>query len=302
MKTALYRLTGPLVLFAAVCFLSTNVAQAKRYPSQAQQVSEQASLRGEAVGDMVERLVEDFDFQFIPATLNGQVDGNYAIYKYRNTPGFPLWLMINMGGPLLVDQESFTVNSKEEKVKDGVKVWLVNAGCADSVNGTFDLQFVIEAATGKTAVNVTQTARGTAPPAKEESPRNRDSFLFQGYIYPAELIRTYKNAKEEQRALDSEQLLDLLVPSLNFRVGNQTFNPTLLERQFASLVCMEKRNDVWFVRFEFPASRNKYLKTSVLDLAINAQNGETYQRRGLYDYLFKNWMNYKGIRVFTAAN
>lgn len=301
MKTVLYRLAAPMIFSVAVCFLTTNAAYAKRFPSQPQEVSEQAALRGESVENMVNSLVEAFDFQFLPARLHGQVNGNYSIYKYQNTPDFPLWLMINMGGPLFVDKDSFVVNQKEEKIKDGVRVWLVNASCADSVNGKFDLQFVIEAATGKTAVNVTQTARGSAPPAKEESPRNKDSFLFQGYIYPTELIRTYKNAKEQQREMDNERLLDRIVPQFNFRIGGMTVTPKLLENQFARLVYLEKYNDIWYLRFEFPPDRYGRHKTPVWDVAINARTGESHSRWGTYDYLYKNWQYYRET-AFTVSN
>lgn len=301
MKTALYRLAVPMILSAAVCCLSTTVAHAKRFPSQAQEVSEQAALRGMSVENMVDSLVNAFDFQFLPARLHGQVNGNYAIYKYENTPGFPLWLMINMGGPLFVDTQAFVVNQKEEKIKDGVKVWLVNASCSDSVNGSFDLQFVIEASTGKTAVNVTQTARGADPRAEEESPRNKDSFLFQGYIYPTGLIHTYKNAKEKQRALDNERLLDMIVPQFNFRIGGMTVTPKLLENQFARLVYLDKYNDIWYLRFEFPPDRYGRHKTPVLDMAINARTGESHSRSGTYDYLYKNWL-YHRESAFTVSN
>ena len=300
MKTALSRLAGPLVLFTAVCFLSTNVAQAKRYPSQAQEVSEQASLRGETVENMVDRLVRAFDFQFIPARLNGQADGSYAFYKYWNTPGFPLWLMINMCGPLFVDEEAFTVNQKIEKIQDGVRVWLVNATCSDSLNGNFDLQFVIEATTGKAAVNVTQTAPGVLLSSEQEYPKNRNSFLYQGYIYPPELIYTYKNKKEEQRAMNSEELLDQIVPQFNFCLGGATVTPKLLEDQFARLICLEKRNDTWYLRFEFPPERYGRHKTPVWDVMINARTGESFSRSGTYDFLYKNWQQHRGYGYTTA--
>ena len=121
-----------------------------------------------------------------------------------------------------------------------------NATCSDSLNGNFDLRFVIEATTGKAAVNVTQTAPGALLSSEQEYPKNRNSFLYQGYIYPPELIYTYKNKKEEQRAMNSEELVDRSLPQLNFCLGGATVTPKLLEDQFARLICLEKRNDTWY--------------------------------------------------------
>lgn len=301
MKRFLCRLSGAALLIAVFCFLSTGHACAEKRLSQARQAEQQAVLRGQTVEAMVDSLVRVFDFQFVPDTRDGQVNGKYAIYKFRNTPDFPLWLMVNMGGPLTVNKRLFTVNEVESKVRDGVRVWLVNVSCADSVNGKFDLQFVIEAATGKTVLEVTQTGKGGAQP-EEETNKNQDSFMFQGYIFPEYIYYTYKNEKQKERARQIEEEIDYLVPRLDFSVGGWTINPTLLEREFARLVYLDKHNDTWYVRIEFPDTRNRYQKTSVLDFAINARTGETYTRRALYDYLYKNWMQYRGMAQFTTSN
>lgn len=303
MKTLLYRLAGSAALIAAICSCTINTVQAEKWLSQEQQVARQAALRGMTAENMVDSLVRVLDFQFIPGNVDGQLDGKYAIYKFRNTPGFPLWLMINMGGPLTVNKRIFTVNRIENKVKDDVRVWLVNLSCADSVNGKFDLQFVIEAATGKTVLEVTQTEKGVVPPPESETNRNQGSFMFQGYIFPEYLIYTYQNDKQKERARQTEEQLDLLVPRLDFSVGGMTVNPTLLERRFATLVYLDKHNDMWYIRFEFPAERNRNLKISVEDFAINARTGETFIRAGSYDYLEKNWMHSRWRNtVFTNSN
>lgn len=302
MKRPLCRLAGSVALIAVLCFFSTEAARAEKRLSQAQQAEQQAALRGQTVEQMVDSLVHAVDFQFIPGTLDGQVNGVYAIYKFLPAPDFPLWLMMNMGGPLTVNKRLFTVNEVENKVKDGVRVWLLNVSCVDSVNGKFDLQFVIEAATGKTVLEVTQTEKGAVPAPAEQTNRNQDSFMFQGYIFPEYFIYTYKNDRKKKRAEETEQMLDFLVPRLDFNAGGWTINPTLLERQFASLVYLDKHNDTWFVRIQFPDTRNRYQKTSVLDFAIHARTGETYIRRGLYDYLPKNWMHYRGRAVYTNSN
>lgn len=286
---------------AVVCGLAAGTARAEKRLSQAQQVERQASLRGTTVERMVDSLVRGRDFQFIPGTLHGQVDGTHAIYKYTPAPDFPLWLMINMGGPLTVNKRLFALNRVEEKVKDGVRVWLLNIGCADSVNGKFDLQFVIEAATGKAMLEVKQTEKGIGV-RSEETNRNQDSFLFQGYIFPEYFLYAYKNEKQRERAERTERQIDDRVPRLDFRAGGQTINPALLEREFARLVYLDKHNDTWYVRIEFPATRNRHQKTSVLDFAICAHTAETYVRRGLYDSLYKNWMHYRGSSGFTTSN
>lgn len=302
MKRLLYRLVGSVALIAVICFLSTGRARAKKRLSQAQQTEQQATLRGQTVEEMVDSLVRVLDFQFIPGTLDGQVNGVYAIYKFRNTPDFPLWLMMNMGGPLAVNKRLFTLKEADCKVKDGARVWLLNMSCADSVNGKFDLQFVIEATTGKTVLEVIQTEKGVGPPPEVETNRNQNSFMFQGYIYPEYFRYVYKNEKQKERARQTEEEIDYLVPRLDFNAGGITINPTLLERWFASLVYLEKHNDTWYIRFEFPSSRNRFQKITVLDFSINARTGETFSRRGLYDYLFKNWTHYRGRSGFTTSN
>lgn len=112
----------------------------------------------------------------------------------------------------------------------------------------------------------------------------------------------YKNARRKRNSEESQALVDRIVPKLDFRAGTWTINPTLLERQFARLVYLEKHNDTWYIRIEFPDTRNRYQKTSVLDFAIHASTAETFIRTGLYDYLYKNWMNYPEKAVFTSSN
>lgn len=276
--------------------------QAAKHISQEEQVELQAKLRQMTPRQLVDSLVRGMDFQFIPATLNGQVDGKYAIYKYQNTPGFPMWLMINLGGPLTVNRQLFSVNRCETKTEDGEEAWILGMTCGDTVNGAFELTFVIAANTGKTVMTVNQIAPGRVTPPVEETNKNQTSFMFQGYIFPEYLMTQYKNERQKRNAEESQALVDRIVPKLDFRAGTRTINPTLLERQFARLVYLEKHNDTWYIRIEFPDTRNRYQKTSVLDFAIHASTAETFIRAGLYDYLYKNWMNYPERAVFTSSN
>lgn len=277
-------------------------ARAVKHTTHRQQVELQARARNMTVRQMVDSLVTKMDFQFIPATLNGQVDGKYAIYKYQNNPEFPLWLMINMGGPLTVDRNHFQVNRTQSKTVQGNDAWIVGMTCSDTLNGTFELTFVIEAETAKTVMTVNQIAPGRDVQPDEETNKNQTSFMFQGYVFPEYLLTEYKHPRQKRNAEASQALIDSIVPKLDFRAGTWTINPTLLERQFARLVYLEKHNDTWYIRIEFPDERNRYQKTSVLDLAIHASTAETFIRAGLYDYLYKNWMNYPGRAVFTSAN
>lgn len=298
----LCKLAGLVMLAVILLCGALSPATAKKRLSQQEQTIQQASLRGQTVNDMVDSLLRVVNFQFIPGTLNGQVNGLYAIYKFVPTSDFPLWLMMNMGGPLYIDKWHFTLNRSEQRIIDGVDIRSLHFSCSDSLNGCFDLQFLVEAETGKTMLEVKQTSPGSLPPQKFETNRKDSSFLFQGYIFPEYMKYQYKNERAAENAAESEQLIDQMVPNLNFRAGSRTINPTLLERQYARLVYLEKHNDTWYVRFEFPSSRNKYLKVSVLDYAINARTAETYTRSGLYDYLFKNWMHYRGAIIFTTPN
>lgn len=301
-QTLSRKLIGAAMLAVILVWGALGPATAKKRLSQPEQVAQQAALRGQTPRDMVDSLLHVVGFQFIPGTLNGQVNGLYAIYKYRPSPDFPLWVMMNMGGPLYVDRQHFTLNRSEQRIIDGVDIRSLHFSCSDSLNGCFDLQFLVEAETGKAMLEVKQTARGALPPQKFETNRNDTTFLFQGYIFPEYLRYAYKNERAAQNAAESEQMLDRLVPSLNFRAGSRTINPTLLERQFARLVYLEKHNDTWYVRFEFPESRNRHQKVTVLDYSINARTAETYSRSGLYDFLFKNWTHYRGACTFTSSN
>lgn len=288
-----------------VCYLSLNIAHAQKHLSQVKELALQADLRGVDVEELVTSLVNGMDFQFIPATLNGQVNGVDAIYKYRNVQGFPLWSIINMGTPLLVDKYSFTVNSMEKREKEGVMMWYVNLSCEEDINGKFDLHFIIDAATGKAMVDIIQVEKGAVSASNdrgEETYKKNDSFLFQGYIFPKELLYSYKNEKEEKRVINSQKLLNNIVPRLNFRIGNTTINPTILERKFAKLVYMDKFNDKWYIRIEYPAGRSRKLKTPVSDFVIDTRTGESYVRGGSYDRLTKNWQQFKGSVIYTNAN
>lgn len=298
----MYRISLKAGVMLAMLVGMVHQVQAAKILSQEEMVGQQAQLRQMTTRQMVDSLVREMDFQFIPATLNGQVDGKYAIYKYQNTPGFPMWLMMNMGGPLTVNREHFSVNRCETKTEEGVEAWVVGMSCGDTVNGAFELTFVIEANTGKTVMTVNQLAPGLVAPSVEETNKNQTSFMFQGYIFPEYLMTEYKNARQKRNAEESQALVDRIVPQLNFRAGRWTINPTLLERQFARLVYLEKHNDTWYIRIEFPDTRNRYQKTSVLDFAIHASTAETFIRTGLYDYLYKNWMNYPERAVFTSSN
>lgn len=302
MKRYLYAISLKAGVLLALLVCMVHEVQAAKLLSQEEQVELQARLRQTTPRQLVDSLVRGMDFQFIPATLNGQVDGKYAIYKYQNTPGFPMWLMMNMGGPLTVNRRLFSVTRCETKTVEGVEAWVLGMTCGDTVNGAFELTFVIEANTGKTVMTVNQLAPGLAAPTEEETNRNQTSFMFQGYIFPEYLMTEYKNARQKRNAEESQALMDRIVPKLDFRAGTWTINPTLLERQFARLVYLEKHNDTWYIRIEFPDTRNRYQKTSVLDFAIHASTAETFIRTGLYDYLYKNWMNYPEKAVFTSSN
>lgn len=353
MKALFFRAIGFIVIMTSLCTLSLDRIWAQNRNNsqnnsitQADEVVVQANLRGMRTSALVNNLVRSMDFQFIPSIQDGQVNGTYSIYKYRDVIGFPLWLMINMNGPLIVDKSLFTVNSVNEKVIDGSKAWLINLSCADTVNGKFDLQFVIDATTGKAMVEVKHVEKGETSAGSdrgEETYKRSDSFMFQGHIFPKKLLFkhtpidhqkhyvTLKNreARALRRAISTEELLDSIVPRLNFRVSSsiggqyyRTFNRTLLERDFAKRIWVDKANEKWYVRIEYaygPARRKideqkaagieakmnrsspeyilNFNDTFIIDLVINSINGESFYRAGQYNYLKKNWQRER-ISVF----
>lgn len=277
------------IVFAGLVYPASGA----KVMSQKDQVQKQASLKGySTVESMVDDLVGHVKFQFQPAPLNGQVNGVHGFSVYENTMEFPLWLMMNMNGPLFVDQDYFHINEKKKEIQDGKPVWFVNASFIDKVNGMFMVQFVIDAESGKTMVNVLP-----GEVDKNEDQNLITKYLYTGYIYPEELSYSYKNTKQEERALKSEQLIDSIVPRLNFKVNGFSVHPKWLERAYMELICCEKANEKWYVRLALPAEKNfdgrggmaKMNKMTVYDFVIDSKNAKGFRRAGYYDYLPKNW-------------
>ena len=248
---------------------------------------------------------EETRFRFVPDVLQeeeghaGEVQG----YFYK-TPGFPLWLMTDMGGPLWVDKEHFSVNSSE-KDQDGV--WLLDLSCVDSVNGFFNLGFAIDSRDGKAVL-------------KLATPTEGDIALYQGKVEPYEASDRddFRNEKESQEALEMVMRLDTLVPAMNFQVklnselygpkSEVNVSPKLVRlwdpRRFESpdyeVICCEKHDGMWYVRLKVgeatPVSEEIYL-----DLLIDSWTGKVNYRRGMADRLRLNWRAMVDGRVTGTA-
>lgn len=244
--------------------------------------------------DEVNQWVEARKFQFVPNQL--QSDESHAAvvqgYFYK-TPGFPLWLLTDMGGALKVDEQNFLVN---EATQDQDGTWIMNLSCVDSVNGFFQLGLAIDP---KTADAVLKLATAT----------DGDIAIYQGRIAPFEEagMPDFKNDKQQQEAIQMAQMLDSIVPARKIRVKlhselygaksevNILDNKIWLwdPRQFRmtdyDVVCCEKQNGIWYLRLKL-AEATEVAEEMYLDLAIDSWTGEVHYRRGFADQLRPNWM------------
>lgn len=240
----------------------------------------------------IDRLVQDVRFQFRPDPLQN-AEGNTAVVQgyFNKTPGFPLWLMTDMGGALLVDNEHFSVN---ESAKDKDGIWILDLSCVDSINGFFKLNLAIDTKSGEAAL-------------KLATPTDGDIAIYQGKIWPYEDENThFKNEKKTQEAAETAAILDRIIPALDFTVklnselyGNKAYvkvtpkkitarNPRQFETEDFQVICCEKQNDTWYVRLGV-SEATEVTEEMVLDLAIDANTGDANYRMGFANKLRPNW-------------
>lgn len=242
----------------------------------------------------IDRLIQDFHFRFSPDALQDRASNTgYVQGLYEKTPDFPLWLLVDMGGDLLVDKDHF--NLEQESVQDQDGVWIVNVSCTDEVNGTFGLHFAIDSKTGEAALKL--------------SDAEEDLAFYSGKILPYEGVAPeFKNAKKEAESLEMEKMIDALVPAQNFSVrlaselyGSRAFvrieptkistnAPMTLESEDFEVICCERQGDTWYVRFGLNGALSEIAGEEMLmDLAINVYTGDVNYRTGLADRLKVNW-------------
>lgn len=247
---------------------------------------------GDSAAANIDRWVEEMKFQFLPNPLQAE-EGHTAIVQgyFNKTPGFPLWLMMDMGGALPVDSDHFSVNGSE---KDDDGVWMLDLSCVDSVNGFFQLHFAIDSKSGDAALKIATSAEG-------------DIAVYQGKVgaYEGPGMPDFKNEKRAEEALRKAAELDTLIPSMQFRVklNSEIYGPKsqinifngLLRlwdpRQFRGaydVVCCEKQNGIWYVRLQL-VEGSEVSEAMYLDLAIDSWTGEVNYRRGFADRLRLNW-------------
>lgn len=241
----------------------------------------------------IDRWVEAVRFQFLPDAVQSEESGAATVQGYfEKTPGFPLWLLMDMGGALVVDEDHFAVNSSE-KDKDGV--WMLDLSCMDSVNGFFMLHFAIDSRNGEAALKVATVADG-------------DIALYQGKIgaYDGPGQPDFRNEKREEEARRMAKEVDTLIPSMNFcvKLNSELYGPKSQvnvlpgqvrlwdPRQFRvgdySVVCCEKQNGTWYVRLQL-VEGTEVSEAMYLDLAIDSWTGNVNYRRGFADQLRGNW-------------
>ncbi len=240
----------------------------------------------------IDRWMSDVKFQFVPNPLQSEESNASSVQGYFNyTPGFSLWLMMDMGGALVVDKEHFLVNSS---TKDEEGVWLLDLSCVDSVNGFFQLNLAVDSENGDAALKVATPTLG-------------DIALYQGKVgaYEGPGMPDFRNEKKTEEAVTKAAELDTLIPSMQFRVklNSELYGPKsqihifkgLLRlwdpRQFQGayeVVCCEKQNGIWYVRLQL-VEENEVSEAMYLDLAIDSWTGEVNYRRGFADQLRLNW-------------
>lgn len=251
-----------------------------------------AAGQGLTAGE-VDRWMEEAKFQFVPAPAQSEGSHAAAVQGYfEKTPGFPLWLLMDMGGALVVDGEHFSINSTE---KDNDGIWMVDMSCMDSVNGFFQLHMAADPKSGEAVLRVATAADG-------------DIALYQGKVGPYEGVGMpdFRNEKREEEARRLAEKIDRAVSSMNFRVKlnselygakslvNVWSDRVLLwdPRQFRvedyQVVCCEKQNGVWYVRLQL-VEGTEVSEAMYLDLAIDSWTGNVNYRRGLADRLRGNW-------------
>lgn len=243
--------------------------------------------------EQVDRWMEEGRFQFLPDPLQAEEGMAATVQGYFNkTPGFPLWLLMDMGGALVVDQDHFAVNSLE---KDPEGVWMMNLSCMDSVNGFFMLDLAVDSKNGEAALKISTAGEG-------------DIAMYQGRVgpYKGPDRPEFKNEKQAEEAMRTAAMIDTLVPAMRFRVklNSELYGPksevnvlpNLVRlwdpRQFRmgdyEVVCCEKQNGVWYVRLQL-VEGTEVSEPMYLDLAIDSWTGKVNYRRSLADRLRINW-------------
>lgn len=241
----------------------------------------------------IDKWIGEVQFQFLPSPLQTE-ESHAAVVQgyYNNTPGFPLWLMMDMGGALIVDKEHFSVNSS---TKDEDGVWVLDLGCVDSVNGFFKLSFAIDSKSGEAAL-------------KLATPTEGDIALYQGKIgpYDGPGMPDFRNEKKVEEAKQTAAVLDRIVPAMDFTVklnselygskakiivlpkNVQAWTPRKFDADDYTVICCEKQNDVWYVRLRV-GEETVISEEMYLDLAIDAWTGDVNYRMGTADKLRANW-------------
>jgi hypothetical protein len=248
----------------------------------------------------VDLMVRNVEFRFRPDVLQA-AEGNSGFVQglYFKTDEFPLWLLMDMGGDLLVDKTHFQPG-ESTKGEDGV--WTLSASRVDTVNGYFSLQFAIDSQSGEAALSIADHEETLA--------------LYSGWVLPYAVEKPdFRNEKRAQEAAATEALLDKAVPALNFEVklntelygtkasvlvtpeGVTTQAPLSFKGEKYEVVCCERQGQYWFVRLKIGDFAEVGSEEMLLDLAIDAYTGDTNYRLGLADQLKFNWRSIVEGRV-----
>lgn len=280
MKPSISKIAGiALVGFAILHAGLSNAAQ----PKKKHKID--FELQDSVTSEWVDSVIRSGSYQFEPNTQRGQVDGTWAPYKYKHSDGLPIWIMAYMGGPVIINPETFTLEQAQKSANN----WSIDYSYKDSTLGEFKLQLVVEG-NGRTLLRMTDP--------------DNEVQMYEGKIYPAERYMTFKSQGAMRRALKNQAMIDSIVPRLSFNLGAGylLLNPTLLKREYAEVKAIEKVNEVWYLRLEFPADLQQLRKPRIRDYSINSLTCQTFVRSGYYDRLPVKWRHNKDNSIYINKN
>lgn len=263
-----------------IILLSMILCTASVLPIHAQQTDMQQT----------KEMLQQMRFKFTPDNLQGEGFGEVNGY-YENGDGFPLWLLLEMDGPVVVTPESFSIDN----TVSSDTLWSIDMTSVDTLNGACKSQIAIDPRDSRAALTVITP---------------QESVTYLGRISPIQdTQRTYKNDRVAAEAPQTEKLLDEIISKLNFQVSlnSETYgrravvvidttskivvNTAKNIVSFNSeIICAQKVGDYWYVSVEVPA-KNKVAEPLVIDLIIDAKTGDTNYRCAPWNAQPKNWRN-----------
>lgn len=240
----------------------------------------------------VDSLVGTLKFQFEPALETDRK--KYApIDFYKNTDS-PIWMLANMGAPLLFDTTTFKLADMTASA-DG---WSIKSALPDEIYGSIAVDIDVKKS-GEAHLKLS-TASGVAQ-------------NYSGNLFPYERLYVFANEKAAKRAAKNQTIIDSIVPKLTFKIYGSSISrmdyigganesvlitPQYLSFWRYSITVLERVNDKWYVRLE--QIRDASDKNTIEDFCINVFTGEAYTRANTFDILPLNWRAWKESAGYIA--